>query len=221
MGARRPLGLHPAVKGRVDELRALADAVRRLADVTVRSAPPPELTATLASEVDAIADRLSAHVPDPPFPRFVAGIADDAVITDRMPFDAVIGPFNPIALPVEVAVEGDRAVGRARFTTAYEGPPGLVHGGVLAAAFDMVLSVANQAAEVAGPTVSLTMRYRRPTLLHRDLVIEAEVAETDGRRTRTTGRVVQDGKVTVEAEGVFAVLDRDAIEALRSRVEHE
>ena len=167
-------------------MRALADAVRRLVDATVRSAPPADETAALADEVNGLAQRLEAHVPDLPFARFVAAIAEDASISDRMPFDAVIGPFNPIALPVEVTVEGGRAVGRARFTTPYEGPPGLVHGGVIAAAFDMVLSVANHAAQAAGPTVSLTMRYRRPTLLDRDLVIEAEVAESPARSRRRT-----------------------------------
>lgn len=206
---------HPAVAGRPDELRALTDAVRRLVAATVDNAAPADETRRLAVELDALARRLEAHTPDPPFPRFVVGPDDGGPIAYRMPFDAVIGPYNPIALPVEVTVEDGKAIGRAKFTTPYEGPPGCVQGGVIAAAFDIVLSVANRAAEAAGPTVSLTMRYRRPTLLHRDLVVEAEVAETDGRRTRTTGRIVQDGQVTVEAEGVFAVLDTAAIAALR------
>jgi acyl-coenzyme A thioesterase PaaI-like protein len=189
--------------------------VRRLVVATVTNAAPADETRRIADDVHAIAARLEAHVADPPFPRFVATPDDGTPMAYRMPFDAVIGPYNPLALPVTVTVDNGVAVGRANFTTPYEGPPGCVQGGVIAATFDIVLSVANRAAEAAGPTVSLTMRYRRPTLLHRDLVVEAEVVETDGRRTRTTGRIVQDGHVTVEAEGVFAVLDTAAIAALR------
>ena len=211
-------GGHPAVSGRTDELRALADAVRRLVALTVTNTAPPAETAVIAAELDRVADRLATHVPDPPLPRFATGVPDaSTTMTERMPFDAVVGAYNPVALPVEVTVDGGRAVGRANFTVAYEGPPGCVQGGVIAAMFDIVLSVAAHAAEAAGPTVSLTMRYRRPTLLHRDLVVEAEVADTDRRRTRVVGRIVQDGDVTVEAEGVVAVLDRDAIGALRGR----
>lgn len=216
MTATPPYALHPAVDGRPTELRALADAVRRLVDATVTNAAPPEVTAAFAARVGALADELDAYAPDVPFPRFVAMPDDGAPMSERMPYDAVIGTYNPIALPVTVAVEGGRAIGRAHFTTPFEGPPGCVQGGVIAATFDIVLSVANRAAEAAGPTVSLTMRYRRPTLLHRDLTVECEVAETDGRRTRTIGRIVQDGKVTVEAEGVFAVLDTAAIAAMRA-----
>jgi acyl-CoA thioesterase FadM len=62
------------------------------------------------------------------------------------------------------------------------------------------------------------MRYRRPTLLHRDLTVECEVVSTDGRRTRSVGRIVQDGEVTVEAEGVFAVIDPKTIASFRERL---
>lgn len=215
-------GGHPAVAGRVAELRALADAVRRLVTLTVTNGAPPAETAAIAAELDVIADRLEAHVPPARYPRFVDGPrGPGATVTQRMPFDAVVGAYNPVAPPVEVDVVDGRAVARAHFTVAYEGPPGCVQGGVIASTFDIVLSAAAAANDVAGPTVSLAMRYRRPTLLERDLTIEAEVAETDGRRTRVTGRIVQDGDVTVEAEGVFAVLDRTSINALHGRRRRE
>ena len=214
-------GGHPAVAGRIDELRALADAVRRLTALTVTNIAPADATAAIARDLHRVADRLEAHVADPPFPRFATVPRDGTTTADRMPFDAVVGRYNPVALPVDVTVDRGRAVATANFGTVYEGPPGCVQGGVLAATFDIVLSVAATAIEAAGPTVSLTMRFRRPTLLHREVVVEAEVAETDGRRTRVTGRVVQDGEVTVEAEGVFAVFDRDAIASLLSRRDRE
>jgi acyl-coenzyme A thioesterase PaaI-like protein len=209
---------HGAVAGRPDELRALTDAVRRLVALTVTHVAPAAETAAIAAELEAIADRLEPFVPTPVLPRFWPNMAPtDAPMADQMPFDAVVGAYNPIALPVTVTVDPPRAFGHACFTTAYEGPPGCVQGGVIAATFDIILSAANRIAEAAGPTAELKLRYRKPTLLHRDLVVEAEVAEVRGRLTRTVGQIVQDGEVTVEAEGTFVALDRAAIEALRHR----
>lgn len=210
---------HPAVDGRPVELRALADAIRDLIDATVTTDAPASVTADVARRVDELTALLRSHTPEVAYPRFVFTPDDieETPLADRMPFDAVIGAYNPIALPVDVTVVDGKALGRARFTTPFEGPPGCVQGGVIAATFDIVLSAANRAAQAAGPTVSLAMRYRRPTLLHRDLVVECEVAETDGRRTRSVGRIVQDGRVTVEAEGVFAVVDPKTIASFLDR----
>jgi acyl-coenzyme A thioesterase PaaI-like protein len=211
---------HPAVDGRAAELRALADAIRDLIDATVTTDAPASVTADVARRVDELTAALREHTPSTPYPRFVFTPDDveETPLADRMPFDAVVGAYNPIALPVDVTVVDGKAIGRACFTTPFEGPPGCVQGGVIAAAFDIVLSAANRAAQAAGPTVSLTMRYRRPTLLHRDLTVECEVVSTDGRRTRSVGRIVQDDQVTVEAEGVFAVIDPKTIASFRERL---
>jgi acyl-coenzyme A thioesterase PaaI-like protein len=207
--------VHPAVRGRERELRALADAVRRLADLTVTTDAPAEETAAVAADLSVLADRLARYLPETPVPRYVGTDAGPVVLQERMPYDFVQGPYNPLALPVEITTEPPRALGRARFTTPYEGPPGCVHGAVIAGVFDIVMSVANQLADAAGPTLELSVRYRRPTLLLREALFEAWVVETDGRRTTTEGRIVQDDRITVEATGRFAVLDRDAINRLR------
>jgi acyl-coenzyme A thioesterase PaaI-like protein len=149
-------------------------------------------------------------VPEPP-PHITetgrSGTIDDGfTMAERMPFDVVIGRYTPLALPVEIEFDGDRAIGRATFTTPYEGPPGCVHGAVIAATFDIVLTAANMAAKAAGLTVTLEISYRRPTLLHEEARFEAWVERVEERRVFTRGRIVQRGSVTVEAGGVFAPL---------------
>ena len=124
---------------------------------------------------------------------------------DAMPFDLVIGHFNPLAPPVHIAMEPPKATGRARFSRA-SGAPGWVHGAAIAAAFDIVLTAANRLEDMAGPTVRLSLTYRRPTLLDRDSHFEAWIAEIRGRRVVSKGLLVQDGLVKVEAEGEFARL---------------
>jgi hypothetical protein len=134
-----------------------------------------------------------------------------------MPYDPVIGRFNPLALPVEITFEPPLAIGTACFTTPYEGGPGWVHGSAIAATFDIVLTAANHLAGAAGPTVWLTVRFRRPTLVGVEARFEAEVVESDGRRVTSRGRLVQDGVVCVEAEGEFAVLDPSRIRSVAER----
>jgi hypothetical protein len=82
-----------------------------------------------------------------------------------VPFDAVVGRFSPLAPPLRVRWEPPMAVGEVTFTPPYEGPPGCVHGGMIAAAFDQVFNVANLMLGNPGPTASLQLHYRRPTPL--------------------------------------------------------
>ncbi len=228
--------LHPAVAGRERSLAALADEVRRLVELTVTNTAPPDVVAAIAERLRAAADALAAHVPDPPPPRFVVpsgpaapspgvpgaaagGVpATDAGGMQRsMPYDPVVGRFNPLALPLALHAEPPRMVATARFSTAYEGAPGCVHGAVLAGAFDLVLTGANWLAGLAGPTVRLTLRFRRPTLLHAECRFEGEVTRVDERRVHSVGHVEQDGVVTVEATGEFAIFDHAEVATLRHR----
>ena len=222
---------HPGVAGREVPLGELADTVRRLVDLVVTNAAPPEVLDDATRSLAAVAETLAGHVPAVPLPRFVdrppspgdgapgdgapgdgappAGAVPEAALQMQaaMPYDPVVGRYNPIALPVDISYAPPTAIGTGTFTTPYEGGPGWVHGAAIAATFDIVLTAANHLAGSAGPTVWLTVRFRRPTLVGVEARFEAEVVANDGRRVRSRGRLVQDGMVCVEAEGEFAVLD--------------
>jgi len=81
-----------------------------------------------------------------------------------------------------------------------------VHGGVLAELLDEVLGAQTLIAGRPGMTGTLTVRYRRPTPLLADLDIESRVLKVEGRRTTTWGGVFFEGKLTVEAEGIFVAM---------------
>ena len=211
---------YPGLEGRATEARALAEELRRLIRLSVSTAPPAEETAALTAQLAAVADRLEAHRPEVPLPRFMGpaedGPASGPPLAGTMPFDIVVGGFNPLALPVRLAFEPPRALGYATFNVAYEGAPGCVHGGALAATFDIVFTAANAIAEATGPTVRLDVRYRRPTLIDEEALFEAWVTEVTPRRVSSQGRIVQGGTVTVEAEGEFAVLDHARVRQMAS-----
>jgi Thioesterase superfamily len=198
----------PHVAGRERELRALADAVRRLVDYSVRQVASPEVTATLAARVDAIADELESLLPAAA-PHKYGGI--DMTTShphDFFQFDTVLGLYNPLALPVRMSWDPPMAIGHAHFGSAYEGPPGCVHGGVISGVFDQVFNVANLKNGVGGPTANLSIDYRSPTPLLCDLVFEGWVDRVESRKVYTRGRVVHDGQVTAEAQGLFIRMQR-------------
>ena len=79
------------------------------------------------------------------------------------PYSPIIGPRNPIAPPIELQVK-DRAVhAETSFAPQYTGPPGSVHGGVIALVLDELLGYVNLANATGGYTGMLTIRYRALT----------------------------------------------------------
>jgi hypothetical protein len=201
----------------------LADAVRRLMATVVTSVASPDVLEEAARRTGEIAAMLGRHVPVPdavPTARY----ADDAVqpghagtMASAMPFDMIMGSCNPVAPPITIEFEPDKAVGRALFGPQYEGAPGCVHGAALAGAFDIMLTAANFMANAAGPTVELTIRYRKPTLIAEAAVFETWVTGQQGRRVYSQGRLIQGDVVTVEAVGEFVDIGRTRIESMHRR----
>jgi hypothetical protein len=209
-GGRFHASTHPAIRGRERELRSLADALRRLVAIAVTNTATPAETGAAARELHALADRFEAFEPAVAPPRYApAGTPVDP--HDFFQYDVMLGLYNPLALPIEMEWEPPRAIGHARFTTPFEGPPGCVHGAVLAGAFDQIFNVANLKSGSAGPTRELSLVYLRPTPLHADLVFEGWVERVEGREITTVGHVRHGETVTVEARGLFIQLSRDRV----------
>jgi acyl-coenzyme A thioesterase PaaI-like protein len=191
----------------------LAAAVRELVTATVSALAPADALARATAAVrDALAT-LRAHVPDAKPARYPA-LESVSSPADVMPFDPLMGHLNPVAPPLRFAIADGRAMAEVRFGIAYEGPPGCVHGGVIAACFDQVLNVANLTAGVAGVTASLEIRYPRPTPLDADLRFETDAPEVDGRRVRTAGRLYCGDVVCAEATGIFVMVPLERVMAL-------
>jgi acyl-coenzyme A thioesterase PaaI-like protein len=126
---------------------------------------------------------------------------------DYLPRSPLVGQVSPLAPPIDYEYGDGRLTGRGVFHAVYEGPPGYVHGGWIALAFDEMLGMANIATGHPGMTGRLSIRYRRPTPLHRPVTFDAWTQEVDGRRIVTRGTLTVDGAVTAEAEGLFVMID--------------
>ena len=135
---------------------------------------------------------------------------------DRSP---IIGVMNALAAPMEVSVviaeDGSPMVeGRVTFPGAYQGPPGCVHGGFIAAYFDEVLGVVQALSGQPGMTANLSVNYRSPTPLHRPLVFRARIVSVEGRKIRTEGTLHHRDTLCAEATAMFVSMSAELIERL-------
>ena len=193
-----------------DELAALTAEVRRLVAVTVSVDAPAEALRRTTAAVASLTEELASFVPVPHPPRYPGGARGNDV-ADFFPFDPIVGLLNPLAPPLRVVWQDPRAIGTVTFGVPYEGPPGCVHGGIIAATFDQVFNVANLMRGVAGPTRRLEVRYLRPTPLAVELRFEGWVERVEGREVHTAGRIFAGDVVTVEAAGVFVQVSMERV----------
>jgi acyl-coenzyme A thioesterase PaaI-like protein len=199
--------------------RRLADAMRLVIERLVPSNAPEAELRTAADALERYADALESH---PRLKRAVghaesANAGDVGAFFDQSP---LIGLANPLAPPIVIGQSGEQsATARARFGSAYEGPPGSVHGGFVAAAFDEVLGFVQSLSGKGGFTGTLTVRYRQPTPLHTDLYFEATIVRIEGRKIFTEGRLYAGDVLTAEAEAIFISARPEKIEELLAQRE--
>ena len=192
-----------------DARRHVAAQLRRLADRLVTDDLPDPRWQELSAQLDAALATLPAEPPGRT--RFAqdhfdlgAGVEDSP--SARHPLGLGTSGIYP---PFSIFHQGDVLVATTEFGPAFEGPPGLVHGGFLAAGFDIMLSA--MAHHVLGTSVTrrLSVRYLKPTQLDTPLRYEIEAGDRDGRLLDLTGRLLADGRVTMRASAQFATLSSE------------
>lgn len=185
--------------------RRLAEAVRHLVDATLTlEDATEEQLGTAADMAEATARHLGREPHDDD-----RGVRrrQEADHSDYLPRSPLVGEVSPLAPPMEwTAVEGGIEL-RGQYHAAYEGPPGYVHGGWIALTFDEVLGMANISSGNPGMTGRLTVRYLKPTPLHRPVEIRGRTERVEGRRIVARAEMHVDGVRTAEAEGLFITID--------------
>ena len=126
--------------------------------------------------------------------------ANESSLFERSPLS---GRGNAMAAPLVLEFVGDKTFGRATYGEAFEGPPGLVHGGYVISAFDDLLGVAQAASGIAGFTGTLSVKLLGGTPLHREIRYEAGVTERSGRKITAYGRSYLGDQLLAEATGIF------------------
>lgn len=201
------------------ELRRLAEATRRLVHTMVMNGADAAELAAAADALEAVADDLRRHGQSGQ--SIFEGFGEAATSGDAHGFfdhSPMLGVANPIAPPITLRGVDDRTiVGEVTFGPAYEGPPGCVHGGFIAAAFDEVLGAVQSLSGQPGMTGTLTVRYRSPTPLHEPLRYTGRFERVEGRKIITTGTLHVGDRLCAEADAIFVSVDFSRMAELRER----
>ncbi len=120
------------------------------------------------------------------------------------------GPDNPRGLHLEFFLNEakDAFVSEFSLDDSFTGPPGHLHGGIIATILDEAMGKANKLRDRIAVTRSLTVEYLRPVPLHRPLVAEGRVVRVRGRVLYNRGEIrTRDGQVLARSRGVFYTID--------------
>jgi acyl-coenzyme A thioesterase PaaI-like protein len=206
------------------EMRNLAGSVRTIIDRLVATAAPTELIVELAEQLRQTAGLLDNWPHGTRYEGFAeaANAGDDPhAMFEHSPF---IGRSNPLAPPMHLREVNGVVEGDVRFGSAYEGPPGCVHGGYIAGAFDELLGATQSLSGNPGMTGRLSVDYRSPTPLHTELRMRGELTAVEGRKILTKGWLYApeaDGseRLCAEADGLFVSIDFSRFATLKTKRE--
>jgi acyl-coenzyme A thioesterase PaaI-like protein len=201
------------------ESQHLADRTRELIDhMVVTQAPAADIVAA-RELIEQAAAILGAHAPDGA--RNMYEGFDRADYLDLFRLNPVIGRLNPVAPKFEIERRegtgdeyGREIEARAELGIAYEGPLGMVHGGIIASLFDQFLAIANIENGLGAFTASLTTEYRQPCPLDTPLRFVCRTDRVEGRKVYTTGDLYAADTLVAQAHGLFILPSEERLAEL-------
>jgi acyl-coenzyme A thioesterase PaaI-like protein len=178
----------------------LTDAVRELIDATIRTDVDADTIEDARIAIEAVTQKLRASQLGP--------TAAVRYVVEGRPLawgNAVIGMRNPIAPPLSIHHDDGRCWSEFSLGAAYEGPPGLVHGGVCALVLDHILGeAASEGLTKPLFTGTISVKYLRGTPLG-ELRAEAAIERTERVKRFVRGSISDHAGITAEAEAIFVM----------------
>ncbi|WP_150253686.1 PaaI family thioesterase [Nocardiopsis deserti] len=183
------------------ELRSLVARVHDLVDAVANTEVDTDTLAEAAATVEGITGRLNVarrQIGTMVQRDLQSGDVEYGTITN-----IVSGDTNPAAPPLLLERTPEGLRGEVTLNTVYQGPPGLVHGGWIAALLDQAVGSVSAVETTPGLTAKLEVNYRQPTPLFTPLEVTAEVDRVEGRKVFVSGRIRAHGEVTAEATALM------------------
>jgi uncharacterized protein (TIGR00369 family) len=115
------------------------------------------------------------------------------------------GPANPIGLHLDFLVADDRSVVCLPMVAdTFEGPPGLLHGGIIATLLDEAMSKAVRVHGFTAMTRRMEIEYLRPVPSETAIRIEARLVRSEGRKHWTEAKIIHEKSTPLAtATGLF------------------
>ena len=119
------------------------------------------------------------------------------------------GSLNPIGLKLHFEEDTAAGVYRSRFTAGpeHQSYNGVMHGGLVSTLLDEIMGRYYYAKGKQAVTAKLEVRFRAPTPIGQELLIEGRVVGQRGKMAEMTAQVrLADGSVTAEGKALVAIL---------------
>lgn len=186
----------------VDPPSIFAEHTTRLTRELITALVTEDDTDALAGQVADIASRLSAAAADP----HVVTVDDPHRVPNHIPHDITPGSSgrNPLAPPMRIVPDGDWYRCDLTLPLQYQGPPGRVHGGIVALLVDHILGhAAGVGAEKRSMTRYLTVHYDGGTPIGEPLTVRGRINRIEGRKKFMEAQIICNGEVRVRADGLW------------------
>lgn len=216
-----PIGESPEPTPVSEQRRALARELLAISEQLVRLDADEAALAAYTEQARALREQLEGHghrsMRDI-LGRLISGQGSRQDALDMAEFEILSGPASPLSPPMTLWLDGDTVHGGATFGRVFMGPPGKVHGGVLALALDMLMAKTQDFVTGLGMTGTLNIRYLAPTPLNTEIRFEARLNRLEGRKLFVEAKVFAGDTQTVEATGIWVSAQGDY--RLRDRFAH-
>jgi uncharacterized protein (TIGR00369 family) len=144
---------------------------------------------------------------------------DTRTIDERANHCFGCGPANPQGLHLVFTTdtsnpENITAIAQVQLDRMHEGPPGHIHGGIVAALLDEAMSKLNRPLNVLAMTRHMEVDYLRPVPLYQPLILIARHLSRNGRKLFHQAEIQRpDGTVLARSKGLFIALDEKVLAA--------
>jgi uncharacterized protein (TIGR00369 family) len=130
------------------------------------------------------------------------------------------GQANPAGLHLEFLLADDgRVVCLANIPDAFEGPPGYLHGGIIATLLDETMSKAVRSHGLVAMTRHMEVDYQRPVKSASPIRLDGLVTRSEGRKHWVEAKITDaEGAVLAQGKGLFIEV-QPRREALALRVD--
>ncbi len=111
----------------------------------------------------------------------------------------VIQDADPSAISASATIE---------LSTDFQGPPGFIHGGIIATMLDEAMSKLNKPLNLVAMTRHMEVEYLRPVRVGDALTIVGRHVRRDGRKIFHTAEIIgSEGTVLAQGKALFVVID--------------
>jgi len=115
------------------------------------------------------------------------------------------GQANPAGLHLDFLLgEDGHVVCLANIADSFEGPPGYVHGGIIATLLDEAMSKAVRAHGLVAMTRHMEVDYQRPVKSAAPIRLEGLLTRSEGRKHWVEAKILDEGgKMLATGKGLF------------------